>query len=223
MLVEQAAMPKGVIVEINIVDENGKVIVSSIPSRKGQPAPVRESLASFRMPGFLGPPLGHRDIAKRIMKRACRWVCSVIPDQEKPVFEIQLLVSSILLRDKIMPDLEESAHRVVVRVARRASTGGSFRASGTAAGQTDWQGHRYPIDRQAAWSHVPEDEARGSGSRRRGVQTQPARRTRCRKRRAMRNARQTHRQPGARRAHEIKNPLNAIALRLETLRHEDRR
>ena len=46
-LVEQAAMPNSSIVEINVVGEDGRVIVSSVPSRDGQPAPQRESLAAL--------------------------------------------------------------------------------------------------------------------------------------------------------------------------------
>ena len=54
MLVEQSAERSGVIVEINVLGEDGRVIVSSIPSRQGQDMPVHEKLASVRDSGFLG-------------------------------------------------------------------------------------------------------------------------------------------------------------------------
>src|SRR5580704_12045626 len=54
MLVEQAAMRSGVIVEINVIGEDGTVIVSSVPTRQGHAAPLREKLTTIRDSGFTG-------------------------------------------------------------------------------------------------------------------------------------------------------------------------
>ena len=109
MLVEQAAMPKGVIVEINVIGENGKVIVSSVPSRD-RPAGARppEPRLGSRMPAS-SSQLSAIAKPEPIMKPASRSACMSVPDQPKPVFEIQVLVSSSLLRDKILPDLKKTA------------------------------------------------------------------------------------------------------------------
>ena len=64
MLVEQSAVPSGVIVEINVVNEVGKVVASSSPSRQWQAAPLSaKSLKSLRDSGFFGQgeqPSQHR-------------------------------------------------------------------------------------------------------------------------------------------------------------------
>ena len=55
-LVEQTAEQLGVVVEINIIGEDGNVIQSSIPSRRGEPAPAVPTLKSIRDAGSLRPP-----------------------------------------------------------------------------------------------------------------------------------------------------------------------
>ncbi len=117
MVVKQAAEPSGVIVEINVIGEDGKVVVSSIPSRQGQDAPARPSLDSLRDSGFLGRltaiATSRTDYESRVPLG--------LPDQQKPVFDIQLLVSPVLLRDKILPGLKNTG--VVSLLALLAAVG----------------------------------------------------------------------------------------------------
>jgi hypothetical protein len=137
-LVEQAAMPNGVIVQINIIGENGAVILSSIPSQTGHPAPVRQSLASIQDAGFLDQLSA---IAKPAIDYETRIPLGILsgPDQQKPVFQRQN-----------SPGSEGIRLRRVLRPARRGVTRRSFRPSGAVAGQTYWKSHRYSLHRQTA-------------------------------------------------------------------------
>jgi signal transduction histidine kinase len=141
-----------------------------------------------------------------------------VPDQQKPVFEIQLLVSSSLLRDKIMPDLEESgivslfalfaaallaavsAHLALLpvrRIGRAIDTLSTGRPLGLTMPTEDQE------DREVAAVEYKLSLL--------GQQMQGARRDADQMRTAIGTLAR-----GV--AHEIKNPLNAISLRLETLR-----
>jgi signal transduction histidine kinase len=217
LLVEQAMAPNGVIVEINVIGEDGKVIVSSVPWRDGHDAPVRESLASVESAGFLRRfaaittaktdyetriPIGMLDVA----------------DQPNPVFQIQLLVSSSLLRERILPSLQQTAlasllallasvalagvssHialRPVRRIGKAIDTLSTGRPLGLFLPKEDRDDREIAaveyklglLGEQMQGARRDADQMRSAiGSLARGV------------------------------AHEIKNPLNAISLRLETLR-----
>jgi signal transduction histidine kinase len=218
-LVEQAAMPKGVIVEINIIGEDGKVILSSIPSRQGQPAPVRQSLASLQDSGFLDQLSA---IAKPGTDFETRIPLGIMtgPDQQKPVFEIQLLVSSSLLEDKILPDLNKSAiislfaliaaavlaavsaHLALLPV-RRIGKAIDTLSTGRPLGLT--QPEDDGADREVA---AVEYKLSLLGEQmQKGAQRDADQRMRSAIGTLARGV-----------AHEIKNPLNAISLRLESLR-----
>lgn len=208
MLVEQAAVPSGAIVEINIIGEDGRVILSSIPSRQGQDAYPRESLVSVRDSGFQGRLAAiltsRTDYETRIPLG--------VADQAKPVFEIQLLVSPVLLRDKIRPDLEStgivsllallaaaalagvSAHLALVPV-RRIGKAIDTLSTGNPLGLI-FTGESFE-DREVA---AVEYKLSLLGEKMQGA-----------RRDAIGALVRTV-------AHEIRNPLNAISLRLETLR-----
>ena len=210
-LVEQAAMPNSSIVEINVVGEDGRVIVSSVPSRDGQPAPQRESLAALEDSGFFGRlsaiTTSTTDYETRIPLG--------ISDQPRPVFEIQLLVSTILLQDKLHGDLVQTAMvsllALLAAVALAgASTHFALKPVKRISKAIDTLSMGRPLglflpeesreDREIAaveyklsllgekMQDARRDAESAIGSLARGV------------------------------AHEIKNPLNAISLRLETLR-----
>jgi signal transduction histidine kinase len=219
LLVEQAAMPRGVIVEINIIGENGHVILSSIPSRKDQPAPVRQSLSSIRDAGFL-------DRLSAIMKPETDYETRIPlgimsdPNQQKPVFEIQLLVLSSLLEDKIHSDLIKSgvvslfallaavvlaavsAHLALLPV-RRIGKAIDTLSTGRPLGLTQPEDDR--DDREVA---AVEYKLSLLGEQmQKGAQRDADQRMRSAIGTLARGV-----------AHEIKNPLNAISLRLESLR-----
>jgi signal transduction histidine kinase len=214
MLVEQAAERSDVIVEINVIGEDGRVAVSSIPSRQGQDAPLRQSLDSLRDSGFLGRlaaiATSRTDYESRVPLG--------IPDQKKPVFDIQLLVSPVLLRDKILPDLKNtgvvsllallaavglagvSAHLALLpvrRIGKAIDTLSTGRPLGLTMPKED------PDDQEIAAVEYKLSLL--------GEQMQGARRDADQMRSAIGSLAR-----GV--AHEIKNPLNAISLRLETLR-----
>jgi len=214
MLVRQAAEPSGVIVEINVIGEDGKVVVSSIPSRQGQDAPARPSLDSLRDSGFLGRlsaiATSRTDYETRVPLG--------LPDQQKPVFDIQLLVSPVLLRDKILPGLKNtgvvsllallaavglagaSAHLALLpvrRIGKAIDTLSTGRPLGLNQPMED------PDDQEVAAVEYKLSLL--------GEQMQGARRDADQMRSAIGSLAR-----GV--AHEIKNPLNAISLRLETLR-----
>jgi signal transduction histidine kinase len=214
MLVEQAAEPTGVIVEINVIGEDGRVVVSSIPSRLGREASRGQSLDSLRDSGFLGRltaiATSRTDYETRVPLG--------IPDQRKPVFEIQLLVSPVLLRDKILPYLKNtgvvsllallaavglagvSAHLALLpvrRIGKAIDTLSTGRPLGLTIPMEDRDDQEIAaveyklslLGEQMQGARRDADQMRSAiGSLARGV------------------------------AHEIKNPLNAISLRLETLR-----
>ena len=217
VLLDQATMPNDVIVEINIVGDNGKVILSSIPSRQNQAAPVRESLTSVQDSGFLSR-LGAIVTSKTDYETRIPLGMMGDTEQQKPMFEIQLLVSSSLLRVKIMPELERyaivsllallaaaalavvSAHLAVLPV-RRIGKAIDTLSTGRPLGLT-----LPPPDREDREVAAVEYKLSLLGE-----QMQGARRDADQMRSAIGTLAR-----GV--AHEIRNPLNAISLRLESLR-----
>ncbi len=211
MLVGQSAVPSGVIVEINVVNENGRVVASSIPSRVGQAVPVRQSLTSLRDSGFWGRvsaiASSHTDYESRTPLG--------IPEQPK-VFEIQLLASPALLRAKIIPGMENTA--VVSLLALLAAVGLAGISAQLALRPVRRIGKA--LDTLAAGKPLGLSQpSREDGEIAAveyklsllGEQMQGARRDADQMRSAIGSLAR-----GV--AHEIKNPLNAISLRLESLR-----
>ena len=215
-MVEQAARPAASIVEINVIGEQGVVIASSIPSRVGQAAPHREDLQAVRDAGFLGR-------LKAIVKSRNDYEIRVplgmmnAPAQTRPVFQIQVLVSSILLWDKVKPELMSTAYVSLFALLAAAGLAGisahlallPLRRIGRAVDTLAVGkplGLSLPVedgeDREVAAIEYKLGLI--------GEQMEGARRDADQIRSFGRLARSV--------AHEIKNPLNAISLRLETLR-----
>ncbi len=213
-LVKRAAAPSSSVVEINIIGEDGKVLVSSIPTRVGQAAPLRQSLRSILDSGAIGR-------LSAIARSASDWELRIplgVEGQTQPVFDIQLLVSPILLRDKILPDVRQTillslfalmasvglaagASRIALRPVRRIGRAIDTLATGRPLGLS--MPDTIQEDREVAAVEYKLSLL--------GEQIQGARRDADQMRTAIGSLAR-----GV--AHEIRNPLNAIALRLETLR-----
>jgi len=210
-LVAQPAERTGVVMEINIIGEDGKVIQSSIPSRQEQPAPSIPALKSIHDAGFFDRLVAINTSQTDYESRTTLGV----PEQVKPIFEIQTIVSHALLRDKIIPDISSTAsfsffallaaavlagvaaQRALSEVAQIGESVDTLRTGnplGLSVRKVDREvaAVEYKLSllgQQIQGERRDADQMRTDfGSLARGV------------------------------AHEIKNPLNAIALRLETLR-----
>ncbi len=208
MLVEQANVPSGAIVEINVIGEDGRILRSSIPTREGQASFVHESLVSVRDSGALARLMAIRTATTDYETR----IPLGIDGQDKPVFEIQLLVSPVLLRDKVMPDLTStvlvslfalfaaaalagvSAHMALLPV-RRISRAIDTLSTGNPLGLNFPRQSSEDREVAAVEYKLSLLGEKMQGARRDAIGT------------LVRTV-----------AHEIRNPLNAISLRLETLR-----
>lgn len=214
-LVESAAVRSGVIVEINIIGEDGRVLVSSVPSHQGLPAPVMRSLSAMSRSGALARLIAITSSTEDYETR----VPLAIEQQTKPVFEIQLLVSPVLLRDKVKPDLWSAAKfsvfallaavglaafsanlalRPVRRIGRAIDTLSTGRPLGL---NSSPQNEKQDREVEAIEYKLGLLGEKMQGARRDADQMRTAFGSLAR---------------GV--AHEIRNPLNAMGLRLETLR-----
>jgi signal transduction histidine kinase len=197
-----------------VIGEDGKVVLSSIPSRTDQDAPVRPTLISLRNSDFFDRV---SEIANSRTDYESRTPLG-IADQVKPVFEIQVLVSPILLRDRIKPSVITTAWVLLFALLAAVIMAGvsshlallPVRRIGKA------------IDTLATGRPLGLPDPRQSGEDREiaaveyklsllGEQMQGAKRDADQMRSAIGKLVRSV-------AHEIKNPLNAISLRLETLR-----
>jgi len=210
MLVDQTAVPSGVIVEIDIVGDDGTVVLSSIPARQGQQAEQHQSLPSIRDAGFLDR-LATITASRTDYETRVKLVAGEDP---RPVFEIQVLVSPVLLRDRILPDLKTnglfslfalfaaaglaaiSAHLALLPV-RRIGKAIDTLSTGNPLGLSFPRPAESHEDREVA---AVEYKLSLLGEKMQGA-----------RRDAIGALVRTV-------AHEIKNPLNAISLRLESLR-----
>jgi signal transduction histidine kinase len=216
-MVEQAAGRSASIVEINIIGEDGRVIASSIPSRVGQAAPRRENLQAVRDSGFLGR-------LKAIVKSRNDYEIQIplgmmgVPQQTRPIFNVQVLVSSILLWDRVKPELRSTAYVSLFALLAAAGLAGisahlallPLRRIGRVV---DTLAVGKPLGLSLPPSEDGEDREVAAIEYKLGLigeQMEGARRDADQIRSFGRLARSV--------AHEIKNPLNAISLRLETLR-----
>ncbi|HVW10213.1 MAG TPA: ATP-binding protein [Bryobacteraceae bacterium] len=216
-MVEQAAMRSASIIEINILDEHGRVINSSIPSRIGQDAPRRESLQAVRDSGFFGRL---RAIAESRDDYQTRISLGLMdsPQETSPIFQVQVLVSSILLWDKVRPELQSTAYVSLFALLAAAGLAGisahlallPVRRIGRVV---DTLAVGKPLGLSLPPAEDGEDREVAAIEYKLsliGEQMEGARRDADQIRSFGRLARSV--------AHEIKNPLNAISLRLETLR-----
>jgi signal transduction histidine kinase len=206
MLVEQAAVRSGAIIEINIIGEDGRVLLSSIPARQGQAAPSAESLASIRdsvWARLSAITTSTTDYETRIPLG--------IPEQPK-IFEIQLLSSPELLQDNVKKGLYITAlasllalfaaaglavvsTQLALRPIRRIGRAIDTLAAGRPLGLSQPVESREDREVAAVEYKLSLLGEKMQGARRDAIGT------------LVRTV-----------AHEIKNPLNAISLRLETLR-----
>ena len=93
------------LVEINVTDAMGTVLTSSNPSRDGMQAAPLEKLATWEALPFYRRLLG-------LMKRGRDYQVEVplgIAGQTKPVFLIQVVASSVLLRGAVLPEVQTLA------------------------------------------------------------------------------------------------------------------
>lgn len=210
-MLEQTMAQTGSIVEIGIAGEVGVILASSNPARVGQPMVAKPNLRDLAAQ----PPL-HRLLSVLTAKSDYETrVDLATPLQKAPVFRLQILVSPVLLRDVIKPSVKEigwvSAFALALAVAFAyvtsrqalrplASIGTSMDRiiTGEPAAEI-----RTAQDREVAALESKLDliGAKVSGAR------QDANYQRATVSTLVRAV-----------AHEIKNPLNAIAVRLEILR-----
>jgi len=90
------------LVEINIAGEDGRILTSSNPTRIGAELPVLGDFASWQALGF------YQRILELITRgRDYQVVVPLgIAGQTQPVFTIQVVTSSVLLRSAVLPELE---------------------------------------------------------------------------------------------------------------------
>jgi signal transduction histidine kinase len=100
-LLEQTMAQSRSIVEINVAWEDGQIIASSNPSRRREPLRAKQDLRSLRRASPLGRIIaifGSRDDYETRLSLG-------IPGQKAPVFTIQILESLVLFRDTAVPEL----------------------------------------------------------------------------------------------------------------------
>ena len=210
LILQQTLVQSRSIVEIVVAGENGIVLASSNADRISTPMHAHHNLRTLRAATALGRIL-------EILRAQNDYETRVpigIPGQKTPVFQIQILVSPALLRGVIVPELLRAGlvamfalaiaavlAYVSARIAFRPLESIELSLDQMIAGEAD-----VPLsmeDRQLA--------AVQSKLSMLGAQVSVAKRDANQLRTAV---------SGIARgvAHEFKNPLNAIALRLEVLR-----
>lgn len=204
MVMEEAMVESRAIIEINVVGENGTVLASSNQTRSGSQDHSRRSLRSVRDLGPIGrlsAILNARDDFEMRTPLGIR-------GQEKPVFQIQLLVSPVLMRAVLLPELESTAiaslFAVIVAAALAVFSANLALRPLERIGEaidTLATGNPLGLGPQQKDREVAVIESRLSLL---GEQMHGAREA------------VTSLMRGA--AHEIRNPLNAMTIRLETLR-----
>ena len=210
LMMEQTLVQSHSIAEIEVAGENGIVVASSNAARISTRMVARQELRTLRATMALGRVLdifrGDRDYETRIVL--------VIPGQKTPVFQVQILVAPALLRGVIKPELMRAS--VIASLALLLAAFLAYLSARIAF--RPLESIEDTLDRMIAGdSEVPlllgdrELAAVQSKLSLLGAQVIGAKRDVNQLRTAM---------SGIARgvAHEFKNPLNAIALRLEVLR-----
>jgi signal transduction histidine kinase len=104
LMLEQTMVQSHSIVEIEVANENGLIVVSSNPAQAGRPLSPRQDLTLLRHASAFDRVVtilqSHSDYETRVPLG--------ISGQERPVFQIQVLVSPVLLRGIVEPELEQA-------------------------------------------------------------------------------------------------------------------
>lgn len=210
LVIQQTMVQSRSIVEIEVAGENGLILASSNPARVSTPLAAKQDLRALRRAAPLDrlvAILGSRTDYETRVKLG-------IAGQENPVFQIQVLVSPILLRAAIVPELENAGG--VALLALMAAAALAYTAARVALRPLARIEHVLDrmISGEAAELPPLEDRELAAVESKLslvGAQVTGARRDASQMRSAMSSIAR-----GV--AHEFKNPLNAIALRLELLR-----
>jgi signal transduction histidine kinase len=110
LLAMMAPIPS--ISEINVAGDDGKILASSKPQRIGTPLPQVQDLLEWEK-----EPLIQRVVD--VSSRGLDWErVTTLGDKDVPIFKIQVVTSSVLLRDLLLPEMQRLA----------AVSGGSFLA-----------------------------------------------------------------------------------------------
>jgi|GEM_PF-1861084 len=210
LILQETLVQSRSIVEIVVAGENGTVLASSNADRIATPMRARQSLRTLRYDTALG-----RLVA--ILKAQNDYETRIpigIPGQKAPVFQIQILVSPALLRAVIVPELWRAGLLAVLALLLAAFL--AYLSARIAFRPLERIEHS--LDRmiagEAAAPSISEDREFATVQSKLsllGEQVSGAKRDASQMRTAI---------SGIARgvAHEFKNPLNAIALRLEVLR-----
>lgn len=204
LMLEEAMVESRAIIELNVVGEDGVVLVSSNPARKGTRDRPHRSLRSVR---DQGPVQRLATILRTVDDLEMRTPLG-IRGQQNPVFQIQLLVSPVLMRAAILPELRSTAIASVFAVIVAAAL--AVLSANLALRPLERIGEA--IDTLATGGPL------GLAERRKDPDVAAIESRLSLLGEQMQGAREavTSLMRGA--AHEIKNPLNAMAIRLETLR-----
>ena len=218
------------IVEINVAGQSGEILASSNPSRAGMPLAPLSNFSEWRARPF------YRRVPDLMARRADYQVAVPlgIAGQSKPVFTIQVVASSVLLRNALLPEIQTMAavsggallvslmltvlfaNRALRPVKRIEQT-----IDRIAQGNTEDEPGEQPKEFAALYSKLDLlgqkfRGARQDASKLKQSLDQMVERMASQLDVATRLAAISRIGSGV--AHEIKNPLNAIALRLDLLK-----
>lgn len=210
LILQQTLVQSRSIVEIVVAGENGMVLASSNAERISTPMSTRRTLRTLRN----DTPFGRILEIFRAQNDYETRVPLGIPGQKKPVFQVQILVSPALLRGVIKPELWRVGFVAILALMIAAVL--AYLSARIAF--LPLESIEHTLDRMIAGEanvalSLEDRELAAVQSKLSllGAQVSVAKRDASQLRTAM---------SGIARgvAHEFKNPLNAIALRLEVLR-----
>jgi signal transduction histidine kinase len=210
LILQQTLVQSRSIAEIEVAGENGTVLASSNPARISTLMIPRRDLRTLRASMALGRVIS---IFKEDSDYETR-VSLGIPGQRAPVFQIQILVAPALLRGAIKPDLWQACFVALLALLLAAVLAYlSARIAFRPLERIEVSLDRMIAGDEEAPPSLEDRELAAVQSKLSllGAQVSGAKRDASQLRTAM---------SGIARgvAHEFKNPLNAIALRLEVLR-----
>jgi signal transduction histidine kinase len=150
LLLEKAMAAASGIVEIQVTGGDGNILVSSNPSRAGEPAPILPSFTAWQEKSLVRK-------LREILARRQDYVIRVplgIRGQERPIFAVRVLISSVLLRDAVGPRLRNLG--IVSILSLLASILLAMLFSNLALGPLDWVSDTLDrIARGESWQEPP--------------------------------------------------------------------